>query len=258
MDSPLREAKTHIPDVLSRVRLFAGWPDAALERLCAAASLRKYSPGATVLAMNGELPYLVVLARGLLSVQRTLPSGKTVVFDFMMPGQSTSHITVFDGQPNAFDIVARAESEIVLIPREAILRVVRHDADRLFDVIQFLCRRARLDYESIHLRVANTLRCQLAKMILYWGRGSEVPSGFEVPVALSQDEFASLFGNSRQSVNRELARMVKEGMLALRYKRLYVVDVAKMAKIIQDEDPPPPSIDKALFERPKESFPAAD
>ncbi len=231
-----------------------------LDDLTSASTYKHFSHGEPILRMGMPSSSMVVIAAGTAVSQRTLKTGKTVVFDFLFPGQSTSHLAVFDGEAPAFDIIAKGAVEVVFVPREALLAAVAQDPARLMDIIKFLCRRTRLDYEGTHMRVANSLRCQIAKLLLYWGRGPQVPSeeGFRVPVALSQDDLAAVLGVSRQTVNREITSLTREGILSRRYRQIFVTNAAALIAICDAEDVSSPGMQDALFGRPKSVFNATD
>jgi len=260
LNKPFTDSCTVIRNTLARTRLFGDWPAEVLDELAAASTLRSFHNGEAILRAGKPSGHMVVVAKGTLLSQRTLPSGKVVVFDFLLPGQTTSHIAVLDGFPPANDCIAKGEADVILVPRESIMKVIRHDADRLFDVVQYLCRRTRFDYEAVLNATGISLRCRIAKMLVWWARGWEEPSaeGFQVPMAISQDDLAALMGRSRQTINRELVALTRDGVLARNYRRLTVIDVAKLTEIIDSEDPGTPEMRAALFERPKHTFKAAD
>jgi CRP-like cAMP-binding protein len=55
------------------------------------------------------------------------------------------------------------------------------------------------------------------------GRGSQ--SGIEIDLKLSQDEFADMLGVTRQSLNRELKNLEKQGLISIAYSRITLVDM---------------------------------
>jgi CRP-like cAMP-binding protein len=260
VNQQLRNSSLLIRTTLANVRLFALWPTAVLDSLSAGSSYRRYGAGEVILRMGVPTNHMVVIANGTACSQRTLKNGKTVVFDFLFPGQSTGHLALFDNEAPAFDIMAKSDVEVVLVPREVLLAAVSQDTGRLMDIIQFLCRRTRFDYEATHMRIANTLRCQIAKLLLYWGRGPQQhgDAGFKVPVALSQDDLAAVLGVSRQTVNREINTLTKEGLLSRRYRQIFVVDAPGLLAILEAEDVDAPGMKAALFARPKSVFNATD
>jgi CRP-like cAMP-binding protein len=248
-----------IRTTIAQTRLFSGWPAEILDRIAQGSELHTYRSGDFVLRRSVRSDHMIVLESGTLVSQRTLKNGKLIVFDFLMPGQSTSHIAVLDGQAPAFDIVARTSTaQCVLIPRLTLLEAIGNDPVRLMDIIQFLCRRTRLDYEAIHSRTVDSLRCQIAKQLIYWVRGTNAADISRVPFAVSQDDLAAILGASRQTINREIVALAREGIVSQSYRNIEIADIDRLVAIIEEEDPAGPEISDALFNRPKNLFRATD
>jgi CRP-like cAMP-binding protein len=245
---------------IAQTRLFAGWPPHVLDAIAGGSELRSFKSGEAAIRMGEPSQHMVLVVTGAFRVQRTLKNGRTIVFDFLLPGQSTSHLALFDGIAPAFDIVAKTDARCVFISRETLLAAIGRDPDRLMDIIQFLCRRTRMDYEGTHLRIGNSLRCQIAKLLAYWARGPERPDakGACVPFALSQDDLAAMLGCSRQTVNRELAELAKRGIVTQSYRKIEINDIPALMALMESEDPDRPGVTDAVFARPKNVLRASD
>lgn len=83
---------------------------------------------------------------------------------------------------------------------------------------------------SIHGRVAATL---MSLVHFYSGQGPGAAEGDDAfpMVRLSQNDLASMLGLSRQTINKELGRLVEEGAIDMRYKRIRIVDAERLARI---------------------------
>jgi len=244
---------------LKRTRLFSDWPDAVLDALSAASEVQRYHKGQSV-ARQGDPPRgLWLLTEGCLVSSRTFPDGRRIVFEHLLPGQMTAVLPVLDGQSVLFDLTAKHRAAAIFIPRAAFLGVIRGDPALLMSIIVFLCRRTRLDHENIQMKVLDSPRVQLAKIIIYLARGPGLPRpDYELPVGISQDDVADMMGMSRQTVNKEMMPFVRDGILAQRYRKIYILDPQRLFEIIQAESPVPPEIFDAIFGKPKGMFRAAD
>ena len=219
---------------LQRTRLFADWPDEALTRLTAGSELRHFKHGEMLCHSGDACTGIWVVVTGRLYSSRAWPSGRRMIFDFLPPGQMTGFIAAFDNEPMAFDITADAESSVVHIPRSLFLEIVLPDAALLHQMVLMLCRRSRLDYEHAQLMTMHSPRVRIAKVILYHTRGS---GDGEPNVNFSQDTVGELLGLTRQTVNKELAPLVRAGILARGYASLVVKDVERLAEIALSEEP---------------------
>lgn len=234
---------------LRRTRLFADWPEEVLARLAAGSELRICSPGEMVCHFGDTCSGVWVVATGRLYSSRTWATGRRMIFDFLPPGQLTGFLAVFDGQPMAFDVTSDGESTVVHIPRRLFLDIVLPDAALLHQMVLMLCRRSRIDYEHVQLKTMNSPRVQLAKVILYHTRGSG--DAGEPVVDFSQDVVGALLGLTRQTVNKELAPMIRDGILGRGYGTLVVKDVERLTQIAGSEEPLSKSMTFTLQGAPK-------
>jgi CRP-like cAMP-binding protein len=230
--------------VLAKVRFFSDWPAEQLERLAAASHARRYADGEIVLQTGIASDHLAVIAAGSLLSQRTLKNGNTVLIGYLLTGQVTGHLAVLDGDPPALDAIANGETDMILIPGAVFRDIVSNDPVRLMSIVKSLCRRTRLDYEGIILRAGNSRRCQIAKLISYWARGIEKDGGgiYELDIGITQEQIAAQLGCTRQTVNRVITQMVKEGILARPYGQVRIRDLHGLNKIIAAESPAPPNV----------------
>jgi CRP/FNR family transcriptional regulator, cyclic AMP receptor protein len=223
-----------IRSTLQRTRLFADWPKETLARLAAGSELRRFKDGQVLCRSGDACTGVWVVAAGRLFSSRSWPNGRRMIFDFLPPGQMTGFVAAFDNEPMAFDITADAESSVVHIPRSLFLDIVVPDAALLHQMVQMLCRRSRLDYEHAQLMTMHSPRVRIAKVLLYHTRGS---ADGEPNVNFSQDTVGELLGLTRQTVNKELAPLVRAGILARGYASLVVKDVERLAEIALSEEP---------------------
>ena len=57
-------------------------------------------------------------------------------------------------------------------------------------------------------------------------------SGVAISLKLSQDEFADMLGRTRQSVNRELKQLERDGVISMTYSHFTIRDKAALKAIV--------------------------
>lgn len=252
MSIAVRNANDRIRHVVAHTLLFSGWSAAMIEKLIEGAEMRRFEDGEMAIRSGQPSPHLTFAMRGCFTIERPVHNGKPVLMDFLLPGQATSHLAVFDGLPAAYNITAVGESEMAFLPRKSVLDAIALNPAKWADIVLMLCRRLRIEYESVHLRTNNTLRCQLAKVILYWSRGhwDEISKGVRIPLPISQENIAAMLGKSRPTINKEIGALIAEGILARSYRQIQVSDLQALRNIIEEEDPGSLTANEALFTKP--------
>lgn len=255
----VKDAEDRIRDLVAHTHIFLNWPAPLVDKLLEDVQLRRFTDGEFALRAGENSPKLALVAKGAFICRRPKRDGNTIIFDYLMPGQATSHIAVFDGYPAIFDIVANCESEMVFIARQALMDAIAMDPNRLMDFVLMMCRRLRIEHENVYMRTVSSVRGQLARIILYWLRGQDPSTGpLQVPVGISQENIATMLGKSRPTINKEIGAMIDEGILARRYRRLEVLKVRALVDIVERESPGFLATNIPIFTKPGGVLNAAD
>lgn len=260
MDVRTRISANSIRETLKKIRLFADWPDDVIDTLTAASRLRRFADGDIIISANSRASGLFVVAEGAICNRRSWTNGKHMLMEVLMPGQITGLLPLFDGIGAAFEASARGKTTVIFIPKESFLTALDGSNERWHDVVALLCRRTRVDYENVQMRTMNSTRCQLAKLLLYFARGPRTREAntIEVEVPISQDDIAAMMGSARQTVNREMVRLIREGIIARRYRRLHLLDVPRLTEVAQEDGPLSEQAEMLVFRRMSALFSASD
>ena len=251
MSTSVGNASARIRDILKRTHLFSAWPDPLIDRLMDGADLRRYVDGETAIQRGTPSLHLAIVVSGSFVAQRPRPGDEVLIADYLMPGQSISYMAALDGFPPVFDARASGESEMLLIARKALLDAFAQDPERYLDLVLMLCRQLRREFENTYMRTANSVRCQLARVILYWARGqSGDGNGARIPVGISQEDIAAMLGKSRPTINKEIGALIEEGILARSYRQIQVLDLQALMSIVERENPGTIKLNESIFGKP--------
>lgn len=194
-----------------------------LEALASTGEVLDKYPGTHLFKQGDESRDAFVLERGQVELFRGDQASKRVV-GRAGPGSVLGDIAMFQGEP--YKLSARAMTRIV---------VFKFDRDRLLPVLMqrpIITLRwlvaGLTQLESTQRRVLGlmqrTVKEQLAELIL-----DECDLRGEVH--LSQAAMAGLLGASRQTVNEALGSLRDEGAIETAYRRVHLVDRAKLEMV---------------------------
>ncbi len=233
--------------ILERAHVVSTWPSAAIDALCAAAELKHCGDGERVVSAGESADAVWIVAEGDFLLSKPRGSGHRLLYAWLKPGQITGVLSVFDGRSAAFDVIARGRGTMLVVPGRVLRGIARAYPAVALDIIAYLCRRERMDHEAIDLHAMNSVRCRVAKAVLSLAGDRSPPNADgEIDIKISQDDLADIVCAVRQSVNRELRRLMKDGILKQRYKTLVIVDRERLMRVAADEENLPP----AAFGRP--------
>lgn len=215
------------------------------------ARLERYGRRTQVLAHDRHRRELLVVVSGCLEISSMSSGGRKYVNALLGPGQVAPLVRLLEEVPLAYDYHAHEDSVIVHLPCDAVIAVLDAEPVLWRDVAKLGLQRQRLSIvllqnqmlNSVHGRVAATL---MSLVHFYGGQGQGQGQGTESAtsavrpeegeavgplVRLSQTDLAAMLGLSRQTINKELGRLVEEGAIDMRYKRIRIVDAERLARI---------------------------
>lgn len=247
----VKNAAERIRDIVTRTHLFSSWPPPLIDKLLEGAELHRYADGEIAIRYRSPSPYIAIVASGSFIVQRPCVDGDVMIIDYLMAGQATSYLAALDEMPASFESVASGASEMVLIPRASLMAALALEPSRYNDIVLMLCRKLRIEYENTFMRTANSVRCQIARVILYWARGQiQTPKGVRIPIGISQENMAAMLGKSRPTINKEIGALIADGILARSYRQIQVLDVQALIKIVERENPGTLGFNESIFGKP--------
>ncbi|HEY1629665.1 MAG TPA: Crp/Fnr family transcriptional regulator [Rhizomicrobium sp.] len=245
MGTRLFDRSELIVATLRRVQLFSKWPAETLAALESVGQLWRYAKGEAVYEATEPATGLHIVVEGSLIHGRSWPNGKYMATTIVRPGWPMNVMGAWDGIPYPNGGIARSDSLVIFVPRAAFLAAVRGDPARIEDVTLFFCSQLRQDMEGLQARSVGSLRCLMAKYLAYLSRPSihlslapgepdaVDPTAFDV----TQDELAAMLHTARQTVNRMMKEMERNGVLLREGNRLRIVNFLKLLAVMEEDEP---------------------
>lgn len=260
MQQLMRDKDAQIRAALERTRVTSGWPEAAVDEICADAEIKFYEDGERLYSAGDTVDAVWVITEGCFLLSRTWQNGRRFLYSFSRAGQTAGTLPVFDGLPAPFDVTARGRAAAVVIAGHSLRAIAMRHPQVALAVIELLCRRTRTDFEAIELHAMNSVRCRIAKSILWIARGQSPMDAEEIVVdsRISQEDLADVVCAARQSVNRELRRLMREGILKQRYRTLVITDREALIRVAGEDEALSPVAQSRLMPTPAHLYPTTE
>ena len=171
---------------------------------------------------------LLIVADGTLEGSRLGRDGRRHVIGILAAGQPLHLLPVVDRAPATHDIRTRGTATLVLVPRDAFLAAFDADAALARAVLRLLCERIRMlsaiIAEEALLPLPVRVARALERLIGYFGLVEPDTPADALRLRIGQEEFADLLGVTRQSANRELRQLERQGVVRLGRETVDVLD----------------------------------
>lgn len=197
------------------------------------ARLVRYRRRTQVLARDRHRRELLAVVSGCLEISSMSPQGRKYVNALLGPGQVAPLVRLLQDVPLPYDYHAHEDSVIVHLPSDAVIAVLDAEPVLWRDVAKLGLQRQRLSVVLLQHQMLNSVGGRVAATLMslihfYRGQAEDDSSPL---LRLSQHDLAAMLGLSRQTINKELGRLVEEGVIDLSYKRIRIVDAERLRRI---------------------------
>ena len=189
---------------------------------------RKLDPGDTM--------YVVVSGRVVICSQSA--DGREVVFNIINPGEVFGEIALLDGRDRTADARCLEDATCLALDRRHFVPFLEENPKVVVELLLILCQRLRSTTVHIEDTAFLEFRSRLAKKLVGFGQhyGRAVEQGSRIELALSQTELGAMLQATRESVNRQMRRWVKKGIIEVDKKSITLLNPELLEAIADESD----------------------
>lgn len=216
--------------LLGRALGFKDCPPATLDGLVASIRIRHYGRGEYLGRRGDQLGHLALLLDGLVDASIARADGHRPLMGMFRPGDVLGLVELLDGAGMANDIVVRTPSVMALIPAQVLHERLAVDPALALACARQCAFRCRHVYDRLSTQAQSTVEVRVASVLctLVGRYGDKVDQHVRIDLHLSQADLADWSGASRQRVNAVLKTLEADGVIALAYAGVTVLDLAAL------------------------------
>lgn len=218
--------------VLSRNAWFRDLPAALADAIVSEGVMRRYRD--QLIYAEGDAPNgLFALLSGEVRVRHTGHDAGSTALMILSPGGWFGEAAMVDGQPRSSDALAVGPVRALQITPAVFARLTAGDVEHYARFARLVCAQYRAAMKYIVSTSNLPLRVRLAKRLvaLAESHGVDTGQGRRIDLQLSQEVLADMVGVSRQSLNKALGQLRRDGLVATRYAEVTVRDAAGLQAI---------------------------
>jgi len=215
--------------------MFRGYPRARLAKLAAQARVTIAPRNASPVRAREALPGLLVVLRGMLKV--ALPQGGRVIA-LLRPGESFGEASISLGGAPRLEVVALVESTVALLPREALLALLRGDARLALRFARTLASQVLSLVEALEASASRHGAQRLAAYLDSLATSSNCGSACSVKLPASKTVIASLLGMKKETLSRLLRELSARRLIRVSGREIGILDRAGLAPTIPQQAGP--------------------
>ncbi|MEY4751443.1 MAG: hypothetical protein RIQ60_3657 [Pseudomonadota bacterium] len=219
---------------LRSVRLFAGLPDAVLHEVAARCQFRRYSAGSMVLMRSDDDHAVYLILSGRVRVVALAPTGREVSFRDLGAGEMFGELAALDGGLRTANVLTLDEALLARLPGADFIELLRlHwplNERVLHSLVHSVRQLTERVYEISTLNVQQRLAAELLRLALPGaGAGANRVRLTGVP---THAELGARISSYREQVTREMASLVRLGLLSKDGDGLVVEDISRLSDLV--------------------------
>lgn len=212
---------------LRDVPLLKALDDTTMILLARETQSRLYAAG-EVIALEGEgQPGLYFLAHGYVKAVKFSPGGREQTLRVIEAGETFNEVGVFTRRPNPATAIALEPSDVWLIPRESLTRLMRERPDFSQSVIEQLAERMLFLVSLVTDLSLRPVTGRLARLLLESATDDVVLR----PRWFTQAELAARLGSVPDVVQRSLRGLEADGLIDVDRQRILILDRLALEEI---------------------------
>lgn len=225
-------------DNISDIHIFSGLPEEDLQYIASFLKERQFKKNHILMFENDESDEIYLLRSGMVKIYR-MYEGKEVVLSITLPGDIIGEVEPLS---NSYHRISSIEAlEIVSvwqISGQDFLHVVDKYPIVLRNAYKILVERTRMLNRMIRYLTFYDVRGKVANLImdLYYNFGTAHENVCKINLKINQSLLANMIGITRESISKTLGEFQSEGLIDIRDKYLYLLDMKLLESICHETE----------------------
>ncbi|WP_236904044.1 Crp/Fnr family transcriptional regulator [Comamonas serinivorans] len=229
---PARDQAALIARALTWCELFSQWPDAQRQVLQQQARVVRYSRRTLVLSHDAHCRELLCVVNGCIEVSCVNADGNKYVNALVGPSSTLPMVRLLRDRPLTYSYYALLDSTIVHLPADTVRDQLDAHPILWRHVAELVMHRQRNSLAALRKQLLSSNRQRLAGILAdlahIHGRNAKGDDEGHVSIEINQSDLAAMLGATRQTVNKELHRLMQLGIVDIAYGRIVVRDMDQL------------------------------
>jgi len=212
-------------DTLMADPWFAAMAIGRRDELLREARTEVLAAGARIYGLGDPPNGLWAVVEGQVRLKGLSVNGAELLALIVRPGTWFGELSTLDGLPRPHEATSFGPARLLHVPMPAFARAAALQPELYRDLGLLVCAHQRTALRFIANSIGQSIRVRLAVALL---RASVAGDG---SVTIRQDELAAIVGIARQTLNRHLKTLEREGIVEVAYGRIRILDLAGLQAV---------------------------
>ena len=217
-------------EIIKQIPIFKTLSDSDLNDLVGSLRLKFLKQGQTLFWKGDEGTALYIVKRGTIKI--VLPSrvGDEIIVTMFSEGDFFGEMALLDGESRSADAVAIEPSEVFILSRNNFLSFLQSNVNAIESILSLLSKRLRRTDDMLEDTCFLNVSARLVKKLieLAESHGQQKDNKILIDLFLTQKEIGDMVGATRESINKELKSLRKQGLIIIEGSRIQILDMFRL------------------------------
>lgn len=225
-------------DSISDSTIFSDIPEDELAKIRPLLKVRQFKKNHILMFENDESEDVYIIRSGTLKVFR-FHDDKEIVLCIAFPGEILGETEALSFDIHRISSVEALENVSAwVINKQDFLTIVDKYPSVIRKAYAILVERIRMLNRLIRYLTFYDVRTKLANLLMdfYLNVGNQTDNVYKIDLKLSQSLLASMLGVTRESISKTLRDFQDEGLIDIKNKHCYILDMNNLEKICSETE----------------------
>ncbi|NIK79824.1 CRP/FNR family transcriptional regulator [Paenibacillus castaneae] len=230
---------------ISDISIFSDIPEDELQHITPLLKERHFKKNHIFMFENDLSDEVFLLRSGMVKVYR-MYEGKEVVLSITTAGDILGEVEALSSDKHRISSIEALENVSVwILSKQDFLNIIDKHPSVLRKAYKILVDRTRMLNRMIRYLTFYDVRGKVANLLmdLYYNFGTSSDNGYKIEIKINQSLLANMLGVTRESISKTLGDFQNEGLIDIRGKYFYLLDM-KLLEVICNETEEFPTLRK--------------
>ncbi len=207
-----------------------------IQSICQNGYLKEYRRGEIIFFENDSEKKLYLLVDGQVKLSMLSSEGREKVMTILQAGDIFGEISLFDHDPHPLTAEVLEKARLMILDWNDLEEIIMEQPRLALKIIEALSKKTRLLTSQVRDLVFHDAKGRLANLLIRFAKdfGQKVDEGTMIEIILTHQEIANLLGVSRVTVTKTLNKLIDEGIIKIKERRIYILDNEGLNELVKD------------------------
>lgn len=190
---------------------------------------KKFRKGEIIVRQGDVCKHLYLLTLGSVKTEMMAEDGTMLTIETIKAPHPLAPAFLFaDNNRFPVDVTAQENSELLLIPKESVMKLLATNESFLSNYLSYNAGRTQFLSNKLQIMSIKTIKGKLAQYLLEHAK----PGSKMVLLDKNQTELAEFFGVARPSLARCMSEMAVDGIISINRKEITILDFNELKRLL--------------------------